>query len=65
MIRGKDLVKLLNISSSYASDILKGKKGISEENKNKMLKEYPDIRFRVSNKPRYKIILDKENKNES
>ena len=59
MIRVKDLVKLLNISPSYASEILKGKKGISEENKNKILKEYPNIRFRVSNKPRYKIILDK------
>lgn len=63
-MRVKDLVRLLNISPSYASDILKGKKGVSGENRNKILEEYPDIRFKISNKPRYKIVLNKENKNE-
>ena len=61
MIRVKDLVKLLGISRSYASDILKGKKGISAENRNKIKEVYPDIMFVMSNKPRYKIVLDKEN----
>ncbi len=61
MIRVKDLAELLGISKSYASDILKGKKGISGENRSKILEIYPDVRFVMSNKPRYKIVLDKEN----
>lgn len=59
MIRVKDLVKLLNIAPSYASDILKGKKGVNEENMNKIKSAYPDIEFKVFTKPRYKIILNK------
>lgn len=59
MIRVKDLVKLLNIAPSYASDILKGKKGVNEENMNKIKSAYPNIEFKVFTKPRYKIILNK------
>lgn len=58
----KDLVRLLNVSPSYACEILKGIKGVSEENMLKIKKQYPNIEFKISSKPRYKIVLDKENK---
>ena len=61
-MKGKDLVRLLNIAPSYASEILSGKKGISKENMLKIKKEYPYIEFKEFTKPRYKIVLDKEEK---
>lgn len=55
-IKVRDLVRLLNISRSYASEILKGKKGVSEENMTKIKKKYPQLKFKVFTKPRYKIV---------
>lgn len=55
-IRGRDLVRLLNIAPSYASDILNGKKGVSEENMIKIKEKYPKLKFKVFTKPRYKIV---------
>ena len=62
-IKVRDLVRLLNISRSYASEILKGKKGISEENMTKIKEKYPQLKFKVFTKPRYKIV-DLESKGE-
>ena len=55
-IKVRDLVRLLNISRSYASEILKGKKGVSEENMTKIKEKYPQLKFKVFTKPRYKIV---------
>lgn len=63
-MRVKDLVRILNISPSYASDILKGKKGVSSENRNIICKYYPDTKFVMSNKPRFKIVVDKDSDKE-
>ena len=63
-MRVKDLVKLLNIAPSYASEILKGKKGVSEENMYKIVENYPNIKFVMSNKPRFKIIENKDSDKE-
>lgn len=54
-IKNKDLCKLLNISPSFASEILKGKKGVSEETMKKIKEYYPDVEFKTFVKPRYKI----------
>lgn len=62
-IKVRDLVRLLNISRSYASEILKGKKGVSEENMTKIKEKYPQLKFKVFTKPRYKIV-DLESKGE-
>ena len=64
-IKVRDLVRLLNISRSYASEILKGKKGISEENMTKIKEKYPQLKFKVFTKPRYKIVdLESKEKGE-
>lgn len=55
-IKCRDLVRLLNIAPSYASDILKGKKGVSEENMIKIKEKYPQLEFKIFTKPRYKIV---------
>ena len=55
-IKVRDLVRLINISPSYASEILRGKKGVSEENMLKIKEKYPQLEFKIFTKPRYKIV---------
>lgn len=47
--------KLIGISQSFLSDILKGKKGCDEITMNKIKALYPDVDFYNFVKPRYKI----------
>lgn len=49
------IAKDLGISKSYLSDILKGKKGCSEELMIKIKKYYPTLKFYNFVKPRYKV----------
>ena len=52
------IAKDLGISKSYLSDILKGKKGCSEELMIKIKKYYPTLKFYNFVKPRYKVEVE-------
>lgn len=52
----REISKELNISCSYLSDILNGKKGCDEELMNKIKEYYPKLEFYIFTKPRYKVI---------
>lgn len=56
----RQIAKELNISSGYLSDVLNGKKGCSEELKDKIKKYYPDLKFYIFTKPRYKVFTGGE-----
>ena len=52
----RQIAKELNISVSYLSEILNGKKGCNEELMNKIKEYYPNLQFYIFIKPRYKVI---------
>ena len=52
----RQVAKELNISVSYLSDILNGKKGCNEELMNKIKEYYPNLEFYIFTKPRYKVL---------
>lgn len=52
----REIAKELNISVSYLSDILNGKKGCNEELMKKIKEYYPQLEFYIFTKPRYKIL---------
>ena len=52
----RQVAKELNISVSYLSDILNGKKGCNEELMNKIKEYYPYLEFYIFTKPRYKVL---------
>lgn len=52
----RQVAKELNISVSYLSDILNGKKGCNEELMNKIKEYYPYLEFYIFTKLRYKVL---------
>ncbi|MBE6152679.1 MAG: helix-turn-helix transcriptional regulator [Firmicutes bacterium] len=52
----RQIAKELNISVSYLSDILNGKRGCNEELMNKIKEYYSNLEFYIFTKPRYKVI---------
>lgn len=52
----RQVAKELNISISYLSDILNGKKGCDKELMNKIKEYYPNLEFYIFTKPRYKVL---------
>lgn len=57
----RNIAKSLEISPSYLSDILNGKKGCSKELMNKIKIYYSNLEFYNFIKPRYKVKI-KENR---
>lgn len=55
-----EIAKELKISKGYLSDILAGKKGCNQFVMNKLKEFYPDLKFYVFTKPRYKIVKDSD-----
>lgn len=56
----RQIANEIKISPSYLSDILKGKKGCSEDLMYKIKMYYPQLEFYVFTKPRYKVINNLE-----
>lgn len=56
----RQIANELKISPSYLSDILKGKKGCSEDLMYKIKMYYPHLVFYVFTKPRYKVVNNLE-----
>ena len=49
------IARELGISNTYLSEILHSKKGCNEELMNKIKQYYPNLKFYVFIKPRYKV----------
>ena len=56
----RQIANELKISPGYLSDILKGKKGCSEDLMYKIKMYYPQLDFYVFTKPRYKVVNNLE-----